>query len=60
MPDIILPLTDEEQSGLLLLVDSALRANGRGALTAAIHWERKIHEAQQAAAQVAAKATQDA
>ena len=49
MPEIIISLTEQEQSGLLSLIDNALRTNGRGALQAALHWEQKVAQAQQAA-----------
>lgn len=45
MATITVQLTDEEQNGLLSLVDEALRKNGLGALTAAVHWSQKLTQA---------------
>ena len=45
MAEVTITLSDEEQAGLLSLVDAALRSSGRNALAAAVHWEQKLAQA---------------
>ena len=51
MAAVVLELTDEDQKALLALVDAVLKAHGRAALKAALHWENKLALAQASAAQ---------